>query len=73
MQDDHYIAHVDTPGPSGGSTIMLTEHRILYIRTAKLKVLWEVVWPDLSTISYVYPTHLAGSKAAEFRSCCVAA
>ena len=73
VQDDHYIAHVDTPGPSGGSTIMLTEHRILYIRTAKLKVLWEVVWPDLSTISYVYPTHLAGSKAAEFRSCCVAA
>lgn len=54
VMQDHYIAHVDTPGPAGGSTIMLTEHRILYIRTAKLKVLWEVVWPDLSTISYVY-------------------
>ena len=51
VMQDHYIAHVDTPGPSGGATIMLTEHRILYIRTAKLKVLWEVVWPDLSTIS----------------------
>ncbi|KAI3625696.1 hypothetical protein CBS9595_001057 [Malassezia furfur] len=51
VQNDHYIAHVDTSGPGGGSTIMLTEHRILYVRTAKLKVLWEVVWPDLSTIS----------------------
>ncbi|WFD42049.1 Vacuolar protein sorting-associated protein 13 [Malassezia psittaci] len=51
IHDDQYIAHVDTPGPHGGSTIMLTEHRILYIRTGKLKVLWEVIWPDLSTIS----------------------
>ncbi|WFD35586.1 Vacuolar protein sorting-associated protein 13 [Malassezia cuniculi] len=46
-----YVAHVDTEGPGGGATIMLTENRILYVRTARLKVLWEVVWADLNTIS----------------------
>ena len=48
---DEYVAHINTPGPHGGATIMLTETRILYVRTAHLKALWEVVWSDLSTIS----------------------
>ena len=51
VASDHYVAHVDSTGPSGGATIMLTENRILYIRTAQLRVLWEVVWSDLNTIS----------------------
>lgn len=48
---DEYVAHANTPGPHGGATIMLSESRILYIRTGRLKVLWEVVWSDLNTIS----------------------
>lgn len=55
---EHYVAHVDTEGPGGGATVMLTENRILYIRTARLKVLWEVVWADLNTIS-LDPTGIA--------------
>ncbi|WFD07777.1 Vacuolar protein sorting-associated protein 13 [Malassezia vespertilionis] len=51
LAHDHYVAHVDIPGPHGGSTVMISEHRVLFIRTTKLKVLWEVLWPDLSTIS----------------------
>ncbi|EDP44548.1 hypothetical protein MGL_1030 [Malassezia globosa CBS 7966] len=39
---DEYVAHINTPGPHGGATIMLTETRILYVRTAHLKALWEV-------------------------------
>jgi len=50
---DEYVAHVNTNGQQGDIAIMLTETRILYIRMMRLKVLWEVLWSDLSTISYV--------------------
>ncbi|WFD25298.1 Vacuolar protein sorting-associated protein 13 [Malassezia nana] len=48
---DEYVAHVNTTSQQGDITIMLTETRILYIRMMRLKVLWEVLWSDLSTIS----------------------
>ncbi|WFD18280.1 Vacuolar protein sorting-associated protein 13 [Malassezia caprae] len=48
---DEYVAHVNVNGPQGDIAIMLTETRILYIRMMRLKVLWEVLWSDLSTIS----------------------
>ena len=50
---DEYVAHVNTNTQQGDIAIMLTESRILYIRMMGLKVLWEVLWSDLSTISYV--------------------
>lgn len=53
LLNDEYVAHVNTHGQQGDISIMLTETRILYIRMMRLKVLWEVLWSDLSTISYV--------------------
>ncbi|SPO25926.1 related to VPS13 - involved in regulating membrane traffic [Ustilago trichophora] len=57
LMKDCYVAHVDV-GKSGGqqegagdAVIMLTVSRILFVRTMRLKVMWEVPLSDLSSIS----------------------
>ncbi|KAN0063379.1 Vacuolar protein sorting-associated protein 13 [Thecaphora frezii] len=51
LMKEHYVAHVDVGSNEGDSVIMLTVTRILYIRTMRLKVMWEVPLSDLSSIS----------------------
>ncbi|EPQ26496.1 uncharacterized protein PFL1_05818 [Pseudozyma flocculosa PF-1] len=51
LMKEHYVAHVDVGSTEGDSVIMLTVSRILYIRTMRLKVMWEVPLSDLSSIS----------------------
>lgn len=51
LMKDSYVAHVDVGSQEGDSVIMLTVSRILYIRTMRLKVMWEVPLSDLSSIS----------------------
>lgn len=51
LMKDSYVAHVDTASQEGDAVIMLTVSRILFIRTMRLKVMWEVGLSDLSSIS----------------------
>ncbi|EST05630.1 Vacuolar protein sorting-associated protein 13A N-terminal domain protein [Kalmanozyma brasiliensis GHG001] len=51
LMKDSYVAHVDVGSQEGDAVIMLTVSRILYIRTMRLKVMWEVPLSDLSSIS----------------------
>lgn len=51
LMKDSYVAHVDTASQEADSVIMLTVSRILFIRTMRLKVMWEVPLSDLSSIS----------------------
>ncbi|PWZ02331.1 hypothetical protein BCV70DRAFT_172197 [Testicularia cyperi] len=51
LMKDSYVAHVDVGSQDGDSVIMLTVSRMLYIRTMRLKVMWEVPLSDLSSIS----------------------
>lgn len=51
LMKDSYVAHVDVGSQEGDAVIMLTVSRVLYIRTMRLKVMWEVPLSDLSSIS----------------------
>ncbi|SNX84266.1 related to VPS13 - involved in regulating membrane traffic [Melanopsichium pennsylvanicum] len=51
LMKDCYVAHVDVASHEGDAAIMLTVSRMLYIRTMRLKVMWEVALSDLSSIS----------------------
>lgn len=51
LMKDSYVAHVDVGSSEGDAVIMLTVSRIVYIRTMRLKVMWEVALADLSSIS----------------------
>lgn len=51
LMKDSYVAHVDVGSQEGDAVIMLTVSRMLYMRTMRLKVMWEVALSDLSSIS----------------------
>lgn len=46
---DSYVAHIDLPGDDAVS--LLSNNRILYIQLRRLKVLWQVPFEDLQSLS----------------------
>lgn len=48
LMKEHYVAHVDA---GGDNVIMITVSRILFIRTLKLRIAWEVELSQLQSVS----------------------